>query len=123
MCFLPAPVQFWQLGGEIDPAGAYASGKGRRLRRLTMRNHLRKPEVSPGVCHGERRLTTVLSACFSPIFCNFGSWGRNRPCGRYCAPRRSPTAPPDHAKAPLHARGKPWWMQWGAQASGGAFCL
>ena len=39
-------------------------GKGRRLRRLTMRNHLCKPEVSTGGCNGERRRALMLCACF-----------------------------------------------------------
>ena len=39
-----------------------------------MRNRLCKPEISPGVCHGERRQAAVLCACFSLQLCNFGSW-------------------------------------------------
>jgi hypothetical protein len=46
---------FGSWHGEIFFAGFVVPGKGRQLRRLTMRNHLCKSEVSPGVCHGERK--------------------------------------------------------------------
>ena len=92
-----------------------------------MRNRLCKPEISPGVCHGERRRAESCDGALCVFFtAAVQFWqlaGRNRPCGRLCAQKGPPTAPLDRLQPPLQARGKPWWMQWGAQASGGAFCL
>jgi hypothetical protein len=117
-CFSLQLCNFGSWQGEIVPAGVCAPRKNHRLRRLTMRNHLHKPEVSPGVRHGERRQAAVLCACFSPIFSNFGSWqGEIVPAG-VCAPGKGPpTAPLDHEQPPLQARGKPWCVPWRAQAS------
>ena len=62
-CFSLLLCNFGSWQGEIVPAGVCAPRKDRRLRRLTMRNHLCKPEVSPGGCNGERRQAAALSAC------------------------------------------------------------
>ena len=106
-CFSLQLCNFGSWQGEIVPAGVCAPRKDRRLRRLTMRNHLCKPEVSPGGCNGERRQAAALSAC-KKLRC-VGSvrvWQQARAKSqRQVAMRaaRLPTALPDDAEVTSRA--------------------
>ena len=112
-CFSLLLCNFGSWQGEIVPAGVYAPRKDRRLRRLTMRNHLCKPEVSPGGCNGERRQAAALSAC-KKLRC-VGSvrvWRRHVqnhngrwPCARQGYPRHCRTMPKSLREPHLRADG------------------
>ena len=71
MRFSPIFCNFGSWHGEIVPAGVDAPGEGRRLRHLTMRNHLNKPEVSPGACNGERRRAEACGGALHEFFTYF----------------------------------------------------
>ena len=107
MSFSPIFCNFGSWHGEIVPAGVDAPGEGRRLRHLTMRNHLCKPEVSAGGCNDEQRRAAALFAC-RKLRCarSVRVWLQVRAKSqRQVAMRaaRPPPAPPDDAEVTSRA--------------------